>query len=119
MSAACPAFLFRVQNVMQKWSQCYGVSVVACIMAIACANTSQAASPQCPITPSGFPHDASHQNGLISLCAGLHGVKVGVPSNCQQYVVCCSGVPLTYTCHAPPKYNSTSLYDVSDLLGCV
>jgi hypothetical protein len=59
------------------------------------------AADECPITPSIFTEKQSEQDALLDRCAGLHGVQMAVPWDCQQFVVCCSGVPLTYTCHAP------------------
>jgi hypothetical protein len=66
----------------------------------------------CPISPTGITSIPTQQRSLIKRCSGLHGVQMAVPWDCQQYVVCCSGVPLTYTCHAPMK-QATLDYAVS------
>ncbi len=67
---------------------------------------------QCPISAEPFPEDPGTQDQLKKRCRGLHGVKMGVPWDCQQFVVCCNGMPLLYACHAPWD-NNTYEYMVS------
>jgi hypothetical protein len=74
---------------------------------------------QCIITPESLTDDHAQQEQLLELCAGRHGVQRGVPYDCQQYVVCCSGVPLSFTCHLPMHDNPTAyLVSVEDVSEC-
>lgn len=76
--------------------------ITATTVLMACqAVEAQMGSGQCPFSPNIIDSSLERLKALVDRCAGLHGVKMGVPWDCQQFVVCCSGVPLTYTCHAP------------------
>ncbi len=63
-------------------------------------------SAQCPFSPDAINPSLDKFKALVDRCTGLHGVKMGVPWDCQQFVVCCSGAPLTFSCHAPWESDS-------------
>ncbi len=91
---------------------------IAVLQAAAVAVAAQVPLSQqrCFISPQQITPDKDQQASLFTQCSGRHGVKMPVPWDCQQYVVCCSGTPLTFSC-LPPWDHKYDYYFVSDEQG--
>lgn len=95
------------------------LALAAVLLTILVAASAQ--KQKCPISPEFLTKEPKQQAELLQRCKGLHGVKISVPWDCQQYVVCCSGNPLTFSCKAPweeglPYYSVSARREFGSML---